>query len=112
MIAASLRDAEGDPIIDLLLRKDADVNVKSVSGQVRLHQFSTWVTPFLFLSLSSNNPPECAPFCNLQNQHIDRPHSNRPQVQRQSKRQTRSTRPPPRRSSRLRPHHEDPPRGR
>lgn len=34
MIAASLRDAEGDPIIDLLLRKGADVNVKSVSGQV------------------------------------------------------------------------------
>lgn len=48
MIAASLRDAEGDPIIDLLLRKDADVNTKSVSGQVRLHQFSTWITPFLF----------------------------------------------------------------
>lgn len=35
MIAASLRDAEGDQIVDLLLRKDADVNVKSVSGQVR-----------------------------------------------------------------------------
>lgn len=35
MIAASLKDAEGDPIIDLLLKKDADVNVKSVSGQVR-----------------------------------------------------------------------------
>ncbi|RJE19430.1 proteasome regulatory particle subunit [Aspergillus sclerotialis] len=33
MIAASLRDAEGDPIIDLLLRKEADVNVKSTSGQ-------------------------------------------------------------------------------
>lgn len=35
MIAASLKDAEGDPIIDLLLRKSADVNVKSNSGQVR-----------------------------------------------------------------------------
>lgn len=35
MIAASLRDAEGDQIVDLLLKKDADVNVKSVSGQVR-----------------------------------------------------------------------------
>jgi 26S proteasome non-ATPase regulatory subunit 10 len=34
MIAASLRDAEGDRIIDLLLRKGADVNVKSGSGQV------------------------------------------------------------------------------
>lgn len=112
MIAASLRDAEGDPIIDLLLRKDADVNVKSVSGQVRLHQFFTWITPFLFLSLPSNSPPERAPLCNLQNQHLDRPHLNRPQVQRQSKRQARSTRPPPRRSRRLRPHHEDPPRGR
>jgi 26S proteasome non-ATPase regulatory subunit 10 len=33
MIAASLKDAEGDKIIDLLLRKDADVNVKSNSGQ-------------------------------------------------------------------------------
>jgi 26S proteasome non-ATPase regulatory subunit 10 len=34
MIAASLKNAEGDPIIDLLLRKGADVSVKSVSGQV------------------------------------------------------------------------------
>lgn len=34
MIAASLKDSEGDPIIDLLLRKDADVNAKSNSGQV------------------------------------------------------------------------------
>lgn len=34
MIAASLKNAEGDAIIDLLLRKDADVNIKSVSGQV------------------------------------------------------------------------------
>ncbi|RHZ46084.1 ankyrin repeat domain-containing protein [Aspergillus thermomutatus] len=37
MIAASLKNAEGDPIIDLLLRKGADVNVKSVSGQNALH---------------------------------------------------------------------------
>lgn len=35
MIAASLKDAAGDPIINLLLRKGADVNVKSGSGQVR-----------------------------------------------------------------------------
>lgn len=35
MIAASLKNAEGDPIIELLLRKDADVNIKSVSGQVQ-----------------------------------------------------------------------------
>lgn len=34
MIAASLKDAEGDPIIDLLLRKGADVSMKSVTGQV------------------------------------------------------------------------------
>jgi ankyrin repeat protein len=34
MIAASLKAAEGDKIIDLLLRKGADVNVKSSSGQV------------------------------------------------------------------------------
>ncbi|KUL91420.1 hypothetical protein ZTR_01719 [Talaromyces verruculosus] len=37
MIAASLKNAEGDAIIDLLLRKDADVNIKSVSGQNALH---------------------------------------------------------------------------
>jgi ankyrin repeat protein len=37
MIAASLKNAEGDAIIDLLLRKDADVNIKSVSGQVRYY---------------------------------------------------------------------------
>jgi 26S proteasome non-ATPase regulatory subunit 10 len=34
MIAASLKNAEGDSIVDLLLRKEADVNIKSVSGQV------------------------------------------------------------------------------
>ncbi|KAE8355590.1 ankyrin repeat-containing domain protein [Aspergillus coremiiformis] len=37
MIAASLKNAEGDPIIDLLLKKGADVNVKSNSGQNALH---------------------------------------------------------------------------
>ncbi|PYH44450.1 ankyrin repeat domain-containing protein [Aspergillus saccharolyticus JOP 1030-1] len=37
MIAASLKNAEGDPIIDLLLKKGADVSVKSVSGQNALH---------------------------------------------------------------------------
>ncbi|KAJ5152081.1 proteasome regulatory particle subunit (Nas6) [Penicillium capsulatum] len=37
MIAASLKDAAGDPIIDLLLRKGADVGVKSGSGQNALH---------------------------------------------------------------------------
>lgn len=36
MIAASLKNAEGDAVIELLLRKDADVNVKSTSGQVAL----------------------------------------------------------------------------
>lgn len=34
MIASSLKNAEGDPIIDLLLKKGADVSTKSVSGQV------------------------------------------------------------------------------
>ncbi|KAE8152799.1 ankyrin repeat-containing domain protein [Aspergillus avenaceus] len=37
MIAASLRNAEGDPIIDLLLQKEADVSAKSNSGQNALH---------------------------------------------------------------------------
>ncbi|QKX55999.1 uncharacterized protein TRUGW13939_03098 [Talaromyces rugulosus] len=37
MIAASLKNAEGDPIVDLLLRKEADVNIKSISGQNALH---------------------------------------------------------------------------
>ncbi|RDW76429.1 ankyrin repeat domain-containing protein [Aspergillus mulundensis] len=37
MIASSLKNAEGDPIIDLLLRKGADVNVKSTTGQNALH---------------------------------------------------------------------------
>ncbi|CRG85058.1 Ankyrin repeat-containing protein C6C3,08 [Talaromyces islandicus] len=37
MIAASLKNAEGDSIVDLLLRKEADVNIKSVSGQNALH---------------------------------------------------------------------------
>ncbi|KAB8257712.1 ankyrin repeat-containing domain protein [Aspergillus pseudonomiae] len=37
MIAASLKNAEGDPIIDLLLKKGADVNVTSNSGQNALH---------------------------------------------------------------------------
>lgn len=38
MIAASLKDAEGDPIIELLLRKEADVNIKSINGQVSFVQ--------------------------------------------------------------------------
>ncbi|CAK45316.1 probable 26S proteasome regulatory subunit p28 [Aspergillus awamori] len=37
MIASSLKNAEGDPIIDLLLKKGADVSTKSVSGQNALH---------------------------------------------------------------------------
>jgi hypothetical protein len=34
MIAASLKDAAGDATIDLLLRKGADVSMKSNNGQV------------------------------------------------------------------------------
>lgn len=41
MIAASLKAAEGDQIINLLLRKGADVSVKSVSGQVRSPSFES-----------------------------------------------------------------------
>ncbi|KAJ5098799.1 hypothetical protein N7532_005800 [Penicillium argentinense] len=37
MIASSLKNAEGDQILDLLLRKGADVSVKSSSGQNALH---------------------------------------------------------------------------
>ncbi|KAL2832711.1 ankyrin repeat-containing domain protein [Aspergillus pseudoustus] len=37
MIASSLKNAEGDPILELLLRKGADVNGKSVTGQNALH---------------------------------------------------------------------------
>ncbi|PYH92195.1 proteasome regulatory particle subunit [Aspergillus ellipticus CBS 707.79] len=37
MIASSLKNAEGDPIIDMLLKKGADVSTKSVSGQNALH---------------------------------------------------------------------------
>ncbi|KAF3483221.1 uncharacterized protein GIQ15_02545 [Arthroderma uncinatum] len=37
MIAASLKDGEGDSIIELLLRKEADVNIKSASGQNAIH---------------------------------------------------------------------------
>ncbi|EDN06908.1 ankyrin repeat protein [Histoplasma capsulatum] len=43
MIAASLKDSEGDPIIELLLRKDADVNMQSVNGQNALHFASSKV---------------------------------------------------------------------
>ncbi|KAH8697315.1 putative proteasome regulatory particle subunit [Talaromyces proteolyticus] len=37
MIAASLKNDEGEQVIDLLLRKEADVNIKSSSGQNALH---------------------------------------------------------------------------
>ncbi|KAL3458812.1 ankyrin repeat-containing domain protein [Aspergillus heterothallicus] len=37
MIASSLKKAEGDPIIELLLRKGADVSVRSITGQNALH---------------------------------------------------------------------------
>lgn len=42
MIAASLKAAEGDKIIELLLRKGADVSVKSNTGQVS-HSFNGWL---------------------------------------------------------------------
>ncbi|CAG8337608.1 unnamed protein product [Penicillium salamii] len=37
MIASSLKDASGDTIIELLLRKGADVSIKSNTGQNALH---------------------------------------------------------------------------
>jgi len=37
MIASSLRDGEGDEIVDLLIKKEADVNIKSFTGQTALH---------------------------------------------------------------------------
>lgn len=40
MIASSLKDANGDQIIELLLRKGAEVSTKSHSGQAsRPHSF-------------------------------------------------------------------------
>ncbi|WEW61652.1 putative ankyrin-repeat protein [Emydomyces testavorans] len=37
MIAASLKDNEGDPMLQLLLQKGADVKIKSITGQNALH---------------------------------------------------------------------------
>ena len=37
MIASSLREGEGEAIIDILLQKDAEVNKQSYSGQTALH---------------------------------------------------------------------------
>lgn len=36
MIAASLKDAAGEEILKLLLKKGAEVSVKTSSGQVRI----------------------------------------------------------------------------
>jgi 26S proteasome non-ATPase regulatory subunit 10 len=37
MIACSLKDGTGESIVDLLLRKDADVNTQTFNGQTALH---------------------------------------------------------------------------
>ena len=37
MIACSLKDGTGEAVVDLLLQKDAEVNVQSFSGQTALH---------------------------------------------------------------------------
>jgi 26S proteasome non-ATPase regulatory subunit 10 len=37
MIACSLKDGAGESIVDLLLQKDADVNMQSFGGQTALH---------------------------------------------------------------------------
>ncbi|KAJ5107413.1 hypothetical protein N7456_004088 [Penicillium angulare] len=54
MIAASLKDSAGDPIIDLLLRKEADVSVKSNSGQNSLHFASSKANISTVRTLLSN----------------------------------------------------------
>lgn len=82
MIASSLKNAEGDPIIDLLLKKGADVSTKSVSGQV-------YPLPFLLNHLLPNmmsvTTTERPPLRHLQSQPLHRPHPHRQQVQRESK---------------------------
>ena len=87
MIAASLKNAEGDAIIDLLLRKDADVNIKSVSGQVRIIRLLLVKYFLKFISIA-----ECSPLCSVQSQSLHRQNPRRPQMQRASQRQTGSTR--------------------
>lgn len=77
MIAASLKDSEGDPIIDLLLRKDADVNMKSNSGQVSLRlcfNFEVFAGRSRINLLP--NGIECHPLRGIQKQPID--HSQTP----------------------------------
>lgn len=49
MIAASLKNAEGDPMLDLLLRKGADATVTSNSGQV-IHSITLHTLPFFYNS--------------------------------------------------------------
>lgn len=61
MIAASLKDGEGDAIVDQLLRKDADVNMKTSTGQVSL-PLSLKVTPWSEIS-KVLTLLECHPFC-------------------------------------------------
>jgi 26S proteasome non-ATPase regulatory subunit 10 len=46
MIAASLKESEGDQIVDLLLRKGADVDVKSATGQVNLYGQAVFRNPY------------------------------------------------------------------
>lgn len=72
MIAASLKNAEGDPIIDLLLKKGADVNAKSNSGQVCLIS----INQVFVSSLTVIPSPECSPLRNLQSQPFHRSYLN------------------------------------
>lgn len=58
MIAASLKDGEGDSIVTQLLRRDADVNMKSSSGQV----FSFLLLTYK-VSKTLNTLIECHSFC-------------------------------------------------
>lgn len=110
MIAASLKNAEGDPIVDLLLRKDADVNIKSVTGQVG---FLQELYSFMEVILTDSHLyTERSPSCHLEIQPQHRQDTHSPQMQRKSKRQARSATTAQGCSSRLYSHTQNTPGGR
>nr|KMM71590.1 ankyrin repeat-containing protein [Coccidioides posadasii RMSCC 3488] len=57
MIAASLKDNEGRPMIELLLQKGADVNLKSTTGQNAIHFAASKSNTDIVRTLISN---ECS----------------------------------------------------
>ncbi|CAL3968785.1 unnamed protein product [Diplocarpon coronariae] len=58
MIAVSLKD--GDELVDLLLRKEADVNTKNFTGQTALHFLASKKNHTLAKRLLSHTPPASA----------------------------------------------------